>query len=205
MPAGAPAARSRGVGASRRTKGFSTDHDPTKICCGRSSFQRVRQLRFYDFWTGSISMCKLRRELRELHRNEPPLVASHPIKRRSPPPSPGRQEEFFVTSSTKTLPVLCHLTGPCDEMRIIGVLEIMEHDKEKKQRNDPDYGCSDQLPSEGLRDVRQLSKAVRVELEKFFVATAELQSKTLECLGWRGPKHASQIIKTSARAFQGAR
>ena len=33
-----------------------------------------------------------------------------------------------------------------------------------------------------------LSKQVRLELEKFFAATAERQSKTRECLGWRGPK-----------------
>ena len=87
-------------------------------------------------------------------------------------------------------------------MRIIGVLEIMEHDKEKKQRNDPDYGCSDQLPSEGLRDVRQLSKAVRVELEKFFVATDELEDKTLKFLGWKGPKTGERLFEAAAKAFK---
>jgi inorganic pyrophosphatase len=82
--------------------------------------------------------------------------------------------------------------------KVIGVLEILEHDKKKKQRNDRIMAVPiNSHEEEGLRDVRQLSKAVRVELEKFFVATAELQSKTLECLGWRGPKRALQLIKKS--------
>lgn len=90
--------------------------------------------------------------------------------------------------------------------KVIGVLEILEHRKKRKQRNDRIIAVPVNSHAEkDLDDVRQLSKQVREELEKFFVATAELQSKTLECLGWRGPKHASQIIKTSARAFQGAR
>ena len=38
------------------------------------------------------------------------------------------------------------------------------------------------------------------ELEKFFVATAELQAKTLECLGWRGPKHAIRLIKKAGHS-----
>jgi len=82
--------------------------------------------------------------------------------------------------------------------KVIGVLEVLERKKNAKQRNDrimavPVHSHAEQ----GLRDVRQLSKQVRLELEKFFVATAELQSKTLECLGWRGPKRAMQLIKGS--------
>jgi inorganic pyrophosphatase len=82
--------------------------------------------------------------------------------------------------------------------KAIGVLEIIEHEKKKKQRNDRVMAVPvDSHAEQGLRDVRQLSKQVREELEKFFVATAELQSKTLECLGWRGPKRALQLIKRS--------
>jgi len=84
--------------------------------------------------------------------------------------------------------------------KAIGVLEIVEHDKKKKQRNDRVMAVPvDSHSEQGLRDVRQLSKQVREELEKFFVATAELQSKTLKCLGWRGPKQALQLIKKSDR------
>lgn len=84
--------------------------------------------------------------------------------------------------------------------KAIGVLEIVEHEKKKKQRNDRVMAVPvDSHSEQGLRDVRQLSKQVREELEKFFVATAELQSKTLKCLGWRGPKQALQLIKKSGR------
>ena len=31
-------------------------------------------------------------------------------------------------------------------------------------------------------------------------ATAELQAKTLECLGWRGPKHAMRLIKKAGHS-----
>jgi inorganic pyrophosphatase len=90
--------------------------------------------------------------------------------------------------------------------KAIGVLEILEHRKKRTQRNDRVLAVPVNSHAEkDLDDVHQLSKQVRQELEKFFVATAELQSKTLECPGWRGPKHASQTIKSSARAFQDAR
>ena len=37
---------------------------------------------------------------------------------------------------------------------------------------------------QGLRDVRDLSKSIRQELEKFFIATDELEDKKLEIVGW---------------------
>src|SRR6266536_3479510 len=79
--------------------------------------------------------------------------------------------------------------------KVIGMLEILEHRKKKKQRNDRVMAVPVNSHAEqGLRDVRELTRQVREELEKFFVATAELQSKTLECLGWCGPKQALQFI-----------
>jgi inorganic pyrophosphatase len=38
------------------------------------------------------------------------------------------------------------------------------------------------------KDARDLPKPVRKEIEKFFVATDELENKTLKFLGWKGPK-----------------
>jgi len=84
--------------------------------------------------------------------------------------------------------------------KAIGVLEIRERSKKRTQRNDRIMAVPLHSHAEGgLRDVRQLSKQVRLELEKFFVATAELQSKTLECVGRRGQKRAMQLIKRSAK------
>jgi inorganic pyrophosphatase len=53
----------------------------------------------------------------------------------------------------------------------------------------------------GLHDVRDLSKPLQQELEKFFVATDELEDKKLEIIGWKGPKTAMKAIKDSARRF----
>jgi inorganic pyrophosphatase len=36
-----------------------------------------------------------------------------------------------------------------------------------------------------------MPKQVRQEIEKFFVATDELEAKKLKFLGWKGPKPAS--------------
>src|SRR5436853_2083715 len=84
--------------------------------------------------------------------------------------------------------------------KVIGVLEVLESKKSGKQRNDRIMAVPVNSHSEqGLRDVRQLSKQVRQQLEKFFVGTAELQSKTLKCLGWRGPKRALRLVKKSGR------
>jgi inorganic pyrophosphatase len=45
------------------------------------------------------------------------------------------------------------------------------------------------------------SKPVQEELEKFFIATDELEDKKLKFLGWRGPKGAAQAIKDGAKSF----
>jgi hypothetical protein len=43
---------------------------------------------------------------------------------------------------------------------------------------------------QGLQDARDLSKPIQQELEKFFIATDELEDKKLEIIGWKGPKAA---------------
>jgi inorganic pyrophosphatase len=52
-----------------------------------------------------------------------------------------------------------------------------------------------------LRDVRGLSKPIQQELEKFFVATDELEDKKLDIIGWKGPKVAMRTIQDSAKSF----
>ena len=46
-----------------------------------------------------------------------------------------------------------------------------------------------------------LSKPIQQELEKFFIATDELEDKKLEIIGWKGPKIAMKAIKDSAKSF----
>jgi inorganic pyrophosphatase len=47
-----------------------------------------------------------------------------------------------------------------------------------------------------------LPKQVRQEIEKFFVATDELEAKTLQFLGWKGPKAGEHLIDAAAKTFK---
>jgi inorganic pyrophosphatase len=86
--------------------------------------------------------------------------------------------------------------------RIIGVLQIEQKSKGKTERNDRPFAVPRRSHSEqGLRDVRDLSKPIRQELEKFFAATGELEDKKLGVIGWKGPKIAMKAIKDTAKTF----
>ena len=49
--------------------------------------------------------------------------------------------------------------------------------------------------------MRDLSKPIQEELEKFFIATDELEDKKLEIIGWKGPKVALKAIKEAGKSF----
>src|ERR1700760_1471695 len=86
--------------------------------------------------------------------------------------------------------------------RIIGVLQIEQKSKGKRERNDRLFAVPRRSHSEqGLRDVGDLSRSIQKELEKFFIATDELEDKTLEIIGWKGPKIATKAIKDGAKSF----
>jgi inorganic pyrophosphatase len=78
----------------------------------------------------------------------------------------------------------------------IGVLEVLQSSKGKKERNDRVFVVPDRSPFEGdLQDIRRLPSRATKELEKFFEATNALEAKTLRFLGWRGPAKAIKTIK----------
>jgi inorganic pyrophosphatase len=84
--------------------------------------------------------------------------------------------------------------------RVIGILQIEQKSKGKAERNDRLFAVPRRSHSEqALRDVRDLSKPIQQELEKFFIATDELDDKKLEIIGWKGPKIATTAIKDSAK------
>ena len=86
--------------------------------------------------------------------------------------------------------------------RIIGVLQIEQKSKNKSERNDRLFAVPRLSHSEAsLEDVRDLTKPIQEELEKFFIATDELEDKQLDIIGWKGPKAAMQTIKDGAKAF----
>jgi inorganic pyrophosphatase len=81
----------------------------------------------------------------------------------------------------------------------IGVLEVVQTSKGKKERNDRVFVVPDRSPFEGdLQDIRRLPSRAIEELEKFFEATDALESKNLEFQGWRGPARAIKTIKKLA-------
>jgi inorganic pyrophosphatase len=54
---------------------------------------------------------------------------------------------------------------------VIGILQIEQKSKRKAERNDRLFAVPRRSHSEqGLRDVRELSKPIQQELEKFFIA-----------------------------------
>jgi inorganic pyrophosphatase len=52
-----------------------------------------------------------------------------------------------------------------------------------------------------LNDVRDLPAETREELEKFFIATDELEDKKLKFEGWVGPKQALRMVKDCEKRF----
>jgi|SRR5581483_10775841 len=83
--------------------------------------------------------------------------------------------------------------------RLIGILQINQKKNGTTVRNDRLFGVPRNSHEEsGLKDVRGLTKPVRDELEKFFIATDELEEKRLKILGWKGPKAAMKAVHQAA-------
>jgi inorganic pyrophosphatase len=89
--------------------------------------------------------------------------------------------------------------------KIIGVLEVLQSEKGKKAiRNDRLIAVPrDSHREKADKDARDLPKPMRQEIEKFFVATDELESKELKFLGWKGPKAGERLIDAAAKEFKG--
>jgi inorganic pyrophosphatase len=87
--------------------------------------------------------------------------------------------------------------------RLIGILQIGQKSKKKTERNDRLFAVPRRSHSEqALKDVSDLTKPIREELEKFFIATDELEDKKLDIIGWKGPKAALQAIKDATGDFK---
>jgi inorganic pyrophosphatase len=90
--------------------------------------------------------------------------------------------------------------------KIIGVLEVEQSEKDKKPiRNDRLIAVPrDSHREKADKDARDLPKPMRQEIEKFFAATDELESKTLKFLGWKNPKTGERLIDDAAKNFKRA-
>jgi inorganic pyrophosphatase len=80
--------------------------------------------------------------------------------------------------------------------RVIGILQIEQKSKGKAERNDRLFAVPHS--EQGLGDVRDLSKAIQQELEKFFIRNRRARGQNI---GWKGPKIATKAIKDSAKSF----
>jgi inorganic pyrophosphatase len=88
--------------------------------------------------------------------------------------------------------------------RIIGVLEVLQKENGKQQiRNDRLIAVPrDSHREKSEDDARNLPKQIREEIEKFFVATDELDDKELQFLGWKGPKKGKKLVHQAAKQFK---
>jgi inorganic pyrophosphatase len=84
--------------------------------------------------------------------------------------------------------------------RPVGILQVEQKRKGKKERNDRVFAVPDRSPLEtDLKDVRKLPSHARDDLEQFFRATNALEPKELKFLGWHGPNRAAKAIRRLAR------
>jgi inorganic pyrophosphatase len=88
--------------------------------------------------------------------------------------------------------------------KLIGVLEVSQKEKGRpKIRNDRLIAVPRHSHREKSEDdARTLPKQIREEIEKFFVATDELENKELKFLGWKGPKAGEKLIDRAAKHFK---
>ena len=86
--------------------------------------------------------------------------------------------------------------------KIIGVLEVLQSEKGKKAiRNDRLIAVPrDSHREKSEKDACDLPKQVRTEIEKFFVATDELEDKELKFLGWKGPGAGKKLIDGATKS-----
>ena len=85
---------------------------------------------------------------------------------------------------------------------LIGALLTIQTQKGKKERNDRLIAVPAHSHLERkLKHVNQLPTEEREELEKFFIATDELEDKTLKFEGWVGPKRALRLLKNCEKKF----
>jgi len=87
--------------------------------------------------------------------------------------------------------------------KLIGVLQTMQKTKHDRIRNDRVIAVPENSHSEReLHGIQELPPALKQELEKFFVATDELEAKTLRFLGWQGPAQAKKLVRRCEKVFK---
>jgi inorganic pyrophosphatase len=105
----------------------------------------------------------------------------------------GDPLDVLIIHDARTFP------GVVLRCRPVGILELEQKSKGRKERNDRVFAVPDGSPLQAdLKDIRRLPSRAREDLEQFFRATNALQDKEIDVLGWRGPGHAIKTIKRLA-------
>lgn len=87
--------------------------------------------------------------------------------------------------------------------KLLGVLQTLQETKHHRLRNDRVIAVPENSHREReLHNVQGLRPELKQELEKFFVATDELEAKTLKFLSWQGPNEAKKLIRSCEHAFK---
>ena len=83
----------------------------------------------------------------------------------------------------------------------LGIVRLMQRVGKKRERERNDRIIAVPAGDPRYREVDDLPKRVRTELEEFFVAASRLMDKTVEVEGWGGPKAARAAVDRAAKAY----
>jgi inorganic pyrophosphatase len=82
----------------------------------------------------------------------------------------------------------------------IGVVRLTQRDgRSERQRND--RVIAEPAEDSRYRNVTQLPKRTREELEQFFISASQMSDKTVVIQGWDGPKAARKVIDAAAAKY----
>ena len=87
--------------------------------------------------------------------------------------------------------------------KLIGVLQTLQKTKHNRIRNNRVIaGPENSHRERELHGVQDLPSELKQGLEKFFVATDELEAKTLKFLGWQGSAQAKKLVRRCEKVFK---
>lgn len=88
--------------------------------------------------------------------------------------------------------------------RLVGALLAEQTERDNSRvRNDRILAVqSNSLIYEQIQDIDDISKAMKEQLENFFVSYNKPRGKTFECLGWVDSKQAHELIEVCFRKFR---
>ncbi len=108
----------------------------------------------------------------------------------------GDPLDLMILSDMATHPGLAMPSRP------LGMLEVEQTEKGRTFRNDRVFVVPEREPRwSDLRNVLDLSDAMRRQLEQFFVASVAGTGKSLRLAGWRDADRAWQAIAEAETAF----